>query len=81
MERRIARLNYLSKTFSTLGLSEPVLKAVTSKGYDVPSPIQEQSIGAVLSGKDVMAAAQTGTGKTAAFAQATKLVIFGYFFR
>lgn len=68
MERRIARLNYLSKTFSTLGLSEPVLKAVTSKGYDVPSPIQEQSIGAVLSGKDVMAAAQTGTGKTAAFA-------------
>ena len=54
-------------SFKNLGLSEPVLKAVTKKGYDKPSPIQEQAIPAVLSGKDVLAAAQTGTGKTAGF--------------
>jgi ATP-dependent RNA helicase RhlE len=54
-------------SFDTLGLSEEILKAVTEQGYTKPSPIQEQAIPAVLQGKDVMAAAQTGTGKTAGF--------------
>ncbi|OUS27010.1 ATP-dependent RNA helicase [Gammaproteobacteria bacterium 45_16_T64] len=54
-------------SFESLGLSEPILKAVAEKGYETPSPIQAQSIPAVLQGKDVMAAAQTGTGKTAGF--------------
>ncbi|MGX9418261.1 DEAD/DEAH box helicase [Vibrio sp. WJH972] len=53
--------------FTKLGLSEPILRAIQEKGYDTPSPIQEQAIPAVIDGKDVMAAAQTGTGKTAGF--------------
>jgi len=53
--------------FTDLGLSKPLLKAVSDKGYDTPSPIQAQAIPAVISGRDVMAAAQTGTGKTAGF--------------
>lgn len=53
--------------FSKLGLSDSILNAVTKKGYDKPSPIQEQAIPIILQGKDVMAAAQTGTGKTAGF--------------
>ncbi len=54
-------------TFDTLGLSEPLVKAVLEKGYNTPSPIQLQTIPVVLQGKDVMACAQTGTGKTAGF--------------
>ncbi|QBZ82804.1 ATP-dependent RNA helicase RhlE [Hydrogenovibrio crunogenus] len=54
-------------TFASLGLSKPILDAVTQQGYETPSPIQAQAIPAVLEGKDVMAAAQTGTGKTAGF--------------
>ncbi|MFT5420550.1 MAG: ATP-dependent RNA helicase RhlE [Candidatus Endobugula sp.] len=54
-------------SFTTLGLSDPILKAVAEKGYDTPSPIQAKAIPAVLEGRDVMAAAQTGTGKTAGF--------------
>ncbi|MDA3807384.1 MAG: DEAD/DEAH box helicase [Thiomicrorhabdus sp.] len=53
--------------FTDLGLSAPLLEAVAGQGYDTPSPIQAQAIPAVLQGKDVMAAAQTGTGKTAGF--------------
>lgn len=53
--------------FASFGLGEPILKAVTEKGYTKPSPIQGQCIPAVLAGHDVMAAAQTGTGKTAGF--------------
>jgi ATP-dependent RNA helicase RhlE len=53
--------------FSDLGLSPAILDAVKEQGYETPSPIQEKAIPAVLSGKDVMAAAQTGTGKTAGF--------------
>tara|TARA_A100001391_G_scaffold133055_1_gene92087 strand:- start:3151 stop:4638 length:1488 start_codon:yes stop_codon:yes gene_type:complete len=53
--------------FASLGLSEPLLRAVTEQGYSQPSPIQAQAIPAVLEGRDVMAAAQTGTGKTAGF--------------
>lgn len=54
-------------SFSTLGLSAPLLDAVAKQGYDTPSPIQAQAIPAVLDRRDVMAAAQTGTGKTAGF--------------
>lgn len=53
--------------FSELGLAEPILKAVLEQGYTTPTPVQEQAIPAVLAGRDVMAAAQTGTGKTAGF--------------
>jgi len=56
-----------SMSFSSLGLIEPLLRAVSEKGYETPSPIQLEAIPAVLSGRDVMAAAQTGTGKTAGF--------------
>lgn len=53
--------------FTDLALSPAILKAIEKQGYETPSPIQQQAIPAVLSGKDVMAAAQTGTGKTAGF--------------
>jgi len=53
--------------FADLGLSEPILRAVLEKGYLHPTPIQAQAIPAVLSGRDVMGVAQTGTGKTASF--------------
>ncbi|WP_338025370.1 DEAD/DEAH box helicase, partial [Crenalkalicoccus roseus] len=54
-------------TFADLGLSEPVLRAVTEAGYVRPTPIQEQAIPVVLMGRDVLGTAQTGTGKTAGF--------------
>ncbi len=54
-------------SFSELGLCSAITDAVSSQGYDTPSPIQQKAIPAVLAGKDVMAAAQTGTGKTAGF--------------
>lgn len=54
-------------TFASLGLSQPILEAVASHGYETPSPIQLKAIPAVIEGRDVMAAAQTGTGKTAGF--------------
>jgi ATP-dependent RNA helicase RhlE len=54
-------------SFKELGLSAPILKAVTAQGYSEPSPIQAKAIPAVLEGHDLMAAAQTGTGKTAGF--------------
>jgi Superfamily II DNA and RNA helicases len=54
--------------FAALGLSAEVLKAVEDVGYEVPSPIQAQTIPVVLDGRDVVGLAQTGTGKTAAFA-------------
>jgi ATP-dependent RNA helicase RhlE len=53
--------------FTDLGLKPELLRAVAEKGYDTPSPIQREAIPAVLSGRDVLANAQTGTGKTAAF--------------
>ena len=55
-------------SFSDLGLSPEVLKAVTDAGYDTPTPIQAQAIPVVMTGKDLLGIAQTGTGKTAAFA-------------
>jgi len=54
-------------SFSKLGLSDPILKALSDKGYTTPTPIQKKAIPAILLGKDVVAAAQTGTGKTASF--------------
>ncbi|WP_288075667.1 DEAD/DEAH box helicase [Marinobacter sp.] len=54
-------------SFSSLGLSEQLVRATADQGYETPSPIQAKAIPAVLSGRDVMAAAQTGTGKTAGF--------------
>ena len=54
-------------TFADLGLSKPLLDAIEHLGYKEPTPIQEQTIPALLEGKDVMGQAQTGTGKTAAF--------------
>ncbi len=53
--------------FTTLGLSEPILRAIADAGYTKPTPIQMQAIPAVLSGGDLLAGAQTGTGKTAGF--------------
>jgi ATP-dependent RNA helicase RhlE len=55
-------------TFEALGLSPSILRAIREEGYTVPSPIQRDAIGPVLAGRDVLGCAQTGTGKTAAFA-------------
>jgi ATP-dependent RNA helicase RhlE len=53
--------------FTSLGLSEPLLRAISDSGYTTPTPIQQKAIPSVLSGRDLLAAAQTGTGKTAGF--------------
>ncbi|WP_415227074.1 DEAD/DEAH box helicase [Psychromonas sp.] len=53
--------------FSSLGLSDPIVKAVAEQGYQTPTPIQQQAIPVILAGKNLIAAAQTGTGKTASF--------------
>jgi len=55
-------------TFASLDLSEPILRALADAGYDTPTPIQAQAIPPVLDGRDLLGCAQTGTGKTAAFA-------------
>ncbi len=55
-------------TFQELNISEPILKALINKKYETPTPIQEQAIPVALSGQDLLGIAQTGTGKTAAFA-------------
>jgi len=55
-------------TFNELDLIEPILNALKTKGYSIPTPIQQQAIPIILSGSDIMGCAQTGTGKTAAFA-------------
>ncbi|WP_083518393.1 MULTISPECIES: DEAD/DEAH box helicase [Dechloromonas] len=53
--------------FTDLGLKAEILRAVSEQGYDTPTPIQQQAIPAVMTGRDLMATAQTGTGKTAGF--------------
>ena len=53
--------------FSNLGLSEALLKAIADSGYTTPTPIQAKALPAILTGRDLLAAAQTGTGKTAGF--------------
>lgn len=55
-------------TFNELDLIAPILNALDTLGYTQPTPIQEQAIPIILSGNDIMGCAQTGTGKTAAFA-------------
>ncbi|MCF8369492.1 MAG: DEAD/DEAH box helicase [Bacteroidales bacterium] len=55
-------------TFKLLGVIDPILKALAAEGYSTPTPIQQQSIPILLKGKDLLGCAQTGTGKTAAFA-------------
>ncbi len=55
-------------TFASLGLAEPLLRALSACGYATPTPIQAQAIPALLTGRDLLGVAQTGTGKTAAFA-------------
>lgn len=55
-------------TFRDLSVSEPILKALTDKKYETPTPIQEQAIPVAFEGRDILGIAQTGTGKTAAFA-------------
>ncbi|MCJ7498829.1 DEAD/DEAH box helicase, partial [bacterium] len=57
-----------SKTFEQLGLIEPLLRAVREEGYTNPTPIQEAAIPELIAGRDLLGGAQTGTGKTAAFA-------------
>ena len=62
-------MNNLPEKFSCLGLTEKTLRSIVRKGYIAPSPIQEKAIPILLNGeKDVLGQAQTGTGKTAAFA-------------
>lgn len=58
----------MAATFAELGLDQQIVQAVTELGYEEPTPIQEQTIRLLLDGSDVIAQAQTGTGKTAAFA-------------
>ena len=65
--RALSKAHALTK-FSELGLSEPIMRALAAKGYDVPTPIQTQAIPPLLDGRDLCGIAQTGTGKTAAFA-------------
>lgn len=55
-------------SFTTLGLSAELLRAISDQGYVKPTPVQRQAIPVILNGKDVLAGAQTGTGKTAGFA-------------
>ena len=54
--------------FQSLGIIEPILRALHDEGYRTPTPIQQQAIPIILQGKDLLGVAQTGTGKTAAFA-------------
>ena len=58
----------VATTFAELGLAPPLLRALDEMGYQIPTPIQKQAIPLVVAGRDLMAQAQTGTGKTAAFA-------------
>lgn len=61
-------MNTETPAFDDLALGKPVLKALNDIGYEKPSPIQAQTIPVLLEGRDVLGQAQTGTGKTAAFA-------------
>ena len=54
-------------SFDKIGLSEPLIRAIADKGYTTPSPIQKKAIPVILEGRDILASAQTGTGKTAGF--------------
>ena len=60
-------------SFAQLGLTEALLNAISEQGYTNPTPVQEKTIPVILEGKDVLAGAQTGTGKTASSAQAQEM--------
>ena len=60
-------------SFAAMGLHPSVVQAITDRGYEKPTPIQEEAIPLVLQGRDVIGASQTGTGKTAAFALPLKV--------
>jgi ATP-dependent RNA helicase RhlE len=62
------KIPLVTVTFSALGLAEPILRALTDANYEQPTPIQAQAIPHLLAGRDLLGIAQTGTGKTAAFA-------------
>ena len=66
-DARLAYWTYFLTKFADLGLSQPLLDALASKNYSQPTPIQAQAIPTVLTGRDLLGIAQTGTGKTAAF--------------
>lgn len=61
-------INNFTLSFQALGLIEPLLKALNQEGYETPTPVQQQCIPSLLQGRDLLGCAQTGTGKTAAFA-------------
>ena len=63
-----AKETVLTTTFESFGLNKALLQALTTEGYTIPTPIQAQAIPSVMQGKDLLGIAQTGTGKTAAFA-------------
>ena len=63
-----AKAEIRAESFDQLGLGEPLLKAIADVGYETPSPIQQKTIPLLLGGRDLVGQAQTGTGKTAAFA-------------
>jgi ATP-dependent RNA helicase RhlE len=67
LPRPIVQENTITTSFNTLGLTAELLRAVSEQGYTEPTPIQAQAIPVVLAGRDLLAAAQTGTGKTAGF--------------
>ncbi len=67
LPRPIPRRNVIDTSFSTLGLSDALVRAVAEQGYTTPTPIQAQAIPFILAGRDLLGAAQTGTGKTAGF--------------
>ncbi len=64
----------MSSSFDSLGLAPALVRAVADEGYTTPTPIQAQAIPVILAGRDVLAAAQTGTGKTAGFVAADAAV-------
>lgn len=67
MSEQIITIETITSNFNELGLSEPILRAISDAGYTTPTPIQSKAIPQVLSGGDLLAGAQTGTGKTAGF--------------
>ena len=68
LKQKSKRRNDNHMDFKELGLISPILKALAAQGYDQPTPIQRQAIPPALKGRDVLGCAQTGTGKTCAFA-------------
>ena len=67
-DRTAPRPKLSSSGFATLGLDEAIVASVTSLGYEEPTPVQSETIPLLLEGRDLLAQAATGTGKTAAFA-------------